>query len=54
MIIVNENWWENHQTMRENENDLINQNHQIVIEKDDEMNELMSWNENKLKNEIKI
>ena len=43
LIIVNESWWENHQTMREKENDLINRNHQIMISKDDEMNDLMSW-----------
>ena len=54
MIIVNKSWWENHQTLRENEIDLINRNHQIKISKNDKMNDLMSWNENKLKNEIKI
>ena len=43
LIIVNENWWENHQTMRENENDFINRNCQIMISKDDEMNDFMSW-----------
>ena len=43
LVIVNKIWWENHQIMRENEIDLINWNHQIMISKDDEMNELMSW-----------
>ena len=43
MIIVNESWWENHQMMRENEFDLINRNHQIMIVKDDEMNDLICW-----------
>ena len=43
-------WWE------KNENNFINRNHQIMISKDDEMNDLMSWKWkwNKKKNEIKI
>ena len=50
---MNESWWESHQTMRENENDLIDRNVQIMISKDDEMNWFVE-NENKLRNEIKI